>query len=55
MRGWVWQWQDCFIFVLLLLDRPLAFATDSEFETFGKFKIQYEENLLVLNTNKAVK
>ena len=55
MRGWVWQWQDCFIFVLLLLDQPLAFAADNQPETFGKLKTQYEENLLVLNTNKAVK
>lgn len=44
-----------FFFVLLLLDRPLSFVIDSELETFGKLKTQYEENLLVLNTNKAVK
>ena len=44
-----------FFFVLLLLDRPLAFVTDSELETFRKLKTQYEENLFVLNTNKAVK
>jgi hypothetical protein len=44
-----------FFFVLLLLDRPLAFATDNELDTFGKLKTQYEENLLVLNINKIVK
>ena len=44
----------CFFFVLLLLDRPPSFVTDSELETFGKLKTQYEENLLVLNTNKVV-
>jgi hypothetical protein len=44
-----------FFFVLLLLDWPLSFVIDSELETFGKLKTQYEENLLVLNTNKTVK
>ena len=44
-----------FFFVLLLLVRLLSFVTDSELETFGKLKTQYEENLLVLNTNKVVK
>ena len=44
-----------FFFVLLLLDWPVSSVTDRELEAFGKLKTQYEENLLVLNTNKVVK